>query len=70
LTANYKLTDIKNGHQFGMPLKDFIEETWEKFNRGMPNDEYPIQMSENWYASIEPARRKGMEHLPLNAAGV
>jgi hypothetical protein len=65
-----RLIDIKNGRNIGMPLKDFVEETWEVLNKGDEYDEYPIGRAKNWWSKTEGPRRELLKILPQAPAGV
>lgn len=48
---------IQNGHQFGMPLKEFIKETWEGLQAG--KDQIAVGTSTIAFDSWEQERQKG-----------
>jgi hypothetical protein len=64
-----RLVDIKNGRSIGMPLKDFVEETWADLNKGDEYDEYPIGMAKGWWMKTETGRRELVKLLPQTPAG-
>lgn len=64
------MIDIENGRQIGMPLADFVDETWAGLVQGSENGEFPIGMAKGWHQAIEPVRRKLMNKLPQAPAAV
>ena len=53
--------DIKDGRHFGMPIKEFTEETWEGLNAG--HDQIAVGMVKNWFNGFEQDRQKGFEMM-------
>jgi hypothetical protein len=53
-----------------MPLKDFVEETWNALNTGDKYDEYPIGHAKLWWAKTEDGRKELMKLLPQAPAGL
>ncbi|MCJ1371151.1 hypothetical protein MMC20_002366 [Loxospora ochrophaea] len=47
--------DIEDGANMGMPLNEFVDETWDGLAKG--KDEIPVQMGKEWYEAFEPARQ-------------
>jgi len=62
--------DIEDGRSLGMPLEDFVEETWNDLNEGNPYGEFPIGQTKHWYASVEPGRKYALAKMPNVAADV
>ncbi|KAG0137822.1 hypothetical protein HOY82DRAFT_546799 [Tuber indicum] len=56
--------DIKDGRQIGMPIGDFIEETWAMLMEGNEYEEYPVGPVKEWYAAMEPVRRYILSKMP------
>ena len=46
--------DIKNGEEIGMPLMEFVEETWNGLEIG--KEAIPVGMSNNIYKAFEETR--------------
>lgn len=64
------MIDIENGSEIGMPLADFVDETWAGLVQGSEDGEFPIGMAKAWHQAIEPARRNLMKKLPQAPAAV
>ncbi|RPB09994.1 NAD(P)-binding protein [Morchella conica CCBAS932] len=62
--------DIENGSEIGMPLADFVDETWAGLVQGSEDGEFPIGMAKAWHQAIEPVRRNLMKKLPQAPAAV
>jgi len=53
--------DIKNGGSFGMPLKEFTDETWAGLVAG--KDQIAVGMSAGAFNSWEQERQKGFHKM-------
>ncbi|CUS15654.1 unnamed protein product [Tuber aestivum] len=61
--------DIKDGRLLGMPINDFIEETWAMLMEGNAYEEFPIGPAKEWYAAVEPGRKYILSKMPQAPAG-
>ncbi|PWW74709.1 NAD(P)-binding protein [Tuber magnatum] len=61
--------DFKAGGQLGMPINDFIEETWAMLMEGNAYDEFPVGPAKEWYAAVEPGRKYILSKMPRAPAG-
>lgn len=68
--TNLRVLDIKNGRKIGMPLTDFVEETYQMLTEGNAYGEFPIGASKEWYASVEPGRKYGLSKMPQVPADI
>ena len=60
--------DLQNGHQLGMPLKDFTEQTWAGLTAG--KDQIAVGMSERSFNGWEQERQKAFHHMTQAMAGM
>ncbi|KAI5845640.1 hypothetical protein DFP73DRAFT_624286 [Morchella snyderi] len=56
--------DIENGGEIGMPLADFVDETWARLVTGSEDGEFPIGQARVAHQDMEPVRRNHMKKLP------
>ncbi|KAK6351005.1 hypothetical protein TWF718_004183 [Orbilia javanica] len=62
--------DLKEAGKIGMPLEEFVEETWKDLTTGNEADEYPIGFGKMIYGAIEPPRKAIMEKFPQTPANI
>ena len=62
--------DIEDGRSMGMPIDEFVEETWKELMEGNAYGEFPIGMAKMWYASVEPGRKYALAKMPNVPANV
>ncbi|KAI9826685.1 MAG: hypothetical protein M1819_007319 [Sarea resinae] len=59
--------DIENGRQFGMPLQEFLDESYAGLVNG--DIDIPVGSSKDWYNSFEPARQESFHNMNARIAG-
>lgn len=68
--TNLRVLDIKGGRKIGMPLTNFVEETYQMLTEGNAYGEFPIGASKEWYASVEPGGKYGLSKMPQVPADI
>ncbi|RVD88391.1 uncharacterized protein DFL_002578 [Arthrobotrys flagrans] len=62
--------DMKGAGKLGMPLDEFVEETWKDLTVGNEANEYPIGFGKMVYGAIELPRKAIMEKFPQTPANI
>ncbi|KAK6361758.1 hypothetical protein TWF730_005473 [Orbilia blumenaviensis] len=62
--------DMKGVGKIGMPLDEFVEETWKDLTLGAETDEYPIGFGKMVYEAIEVPRKTIMQKFPQTPANI
>ncbi|KAF3280270.1 hypothetical protein TWF970_003013 [Orbilia oligospora] len=62
--------DMKGAGKIGMPLDEFVEETWKDLTTGNEANEFPIGFGKMVYQAIEPPRKAIMEKFPQTPANI
>ncbi|EPS43942.1 hypothetical protein H072_2189 [Dactylellina haptotyla CBS 200.50] len=62
--------DMKGSPKVGMPIDEFVEETWRDLNAGNEFNEFPIGFGKVVYNAVEPSRREIMQKFPQSPANV
>ncbi|KAK6534413.1 hypothetical protein TWF281_005738 [Arthrobotrys megalospora] len=62
--------DMKGTGKIGMPLAEFVDETWRDLTTGNEFNEYPIGFGKMVYGAVEPPRKSIMDKFPQTPANI